>query len=126
MGLETKQQIDDAKRAKRRETAARHRLKSRARARAKFVEKLKIEGKWKEEVDPERWIPRRLRKRSGRKRRGRKDHHVGNTQGVGDLSARDAKEFDAAVLAKEKEESAAAFRSKNKKRNKRGRRKGRR
>ena len=38
----------------------------------------------------------------GRKRRGRKDHHVGNTQGVGDLSARDAKEFDAAVLAKEK------------------------
>ena len=38
----------------------------------------------------------------GRKRRGRKDQHVGNTQGVGDLSARDAKEFDAAVLAKEK------------------------
>ena len=39
---------------------------------------------------------------SGRKRRGRKDQNVRNTQGVGDLSARDAKEFDAAVLAKEK------------------------
>ena len=33
-------------RAKRRETAARHRLKSRARARVKFVEQLKIDGAW--------------------------------------------------------------------------------
>eukprot|EP00949_MAST-11_sp_MAST-11-sp1_P001429 g1429.t1 len=97
--------VDEAKQQRRRELRRKKTLKARAKKREAYLARLMATGNYDElntipEPDPERWVPRRLRKSSSK--RGRRRHQqntaAGGHQG-GALSAEDMMRFDAAARA---------------------------
>jgi len=89
--------------ARRAATIKKRRLKRRKQLREQYIAKLKEEGKYKEDSRPdeERWLPRRLRKKTGGRRRGRGGGgYKGGAQGAGDVSGRDSDKYDLAAQVK--------------------------
>ena len=105
-------------------TIARRRKKRRERQREEFLTKLKTEGRLKPgaQPDPDRWLPRWMRKKNRKKRgaRGGGGSKAGGAQGAGDASARDADQFDlaaqvrAGTAGKNKPNSTAGTQAKGK------------
>ena len=105
-------------------------MKRRAKRRVQYLENLRLlpenheKTEWPPAVDPERWVPKRLRhaKRRNRGRAGRAKQMQGGHQG-GVVSQSDLEKFDAAAKAQRERDEEGGESKSNSKKGKKGKKK---